>query len=102
MSLDLPEVVGFTFLVAVGVLAIVGTLLHRAGTTSFIKPRLFKTFPEGALLLWGAGMVLINGAQLIPPADHPRIWVLVLDAVAICLFIASSVLWLRKPVSSDT
>ena len=113
MSLDLPNVVvyvldlAYVFGLAVGVLTIVFTLLHRAGITWwFISPHGFRgrPVPVGAYLLWGAGMVLLSGVHLIP-TEHRRIWVLVLDPVAICLFIASGVLWLRKPVipsSSDT
>lgn len=99
MSLLLSDVVVYGFGLAVGVLMIVGTLLHRAGITSFIRPRGFKKrpVPVGAFLLQGAGMVLFSGAQLIP-TDHRRIWNLVVDPVVICIFIAGLVMFMRKPV----
>jgi hypothetical protein len=99
MSPDLPDVVVYPFGMAVGVLMIVGTLLHRAGISSFIRPRGFKKrpVPVGAFLLQGAGMVLFSGVQVIP-TDHQRIWALVLDPVVICIFIAGLVLLMWKPV----
>lgn len=93
--------VAYGFGLAVGALMIVGTLLYRAGITSFTRPRGFKKRPVlmSDFLLQGAGMVLFSGARLIP-TDHRRTCNLAVDPVVICILIAGPVLLMRKPVIS--
>jgi hypothetical protein len=63
--LFLSDVVEYGFGLAVGVLMIVGMLLHRAGITVwFISPRGYRgrPVPVGAYLLWG---LRLTGSQAL-------------------------------------
>jgi hypothetical protein len=91
------------FELAVGVLMIVSTLLHRAGITWWFRPRGFKgrPVPVGAYLLLGAGFVVGAGTHLIP-AGHELAWgvMMLLESLVGCLFLASLVMLAisaRKP-----
>lgn len=95
MSADPTGVVVYVFVLGVGVLMIISTLLHRAGVTWF-SPRKFRQrpVPVGASLLLGAGMVLSGGTHLTP-ADHQPVWglMMMLKSLTVCLFLASLVLF---------
>ena len=87
------------FSLFVGVLLIVGALLHRAGVKSVFIPRGFKRLPVGSTILFGAGLALLSITEMIPRGPSTHALVLCLDAAALSLMGASLVALLReKPV----
>jgi len=95
MSLDPWEKVLYVVLLTEGIVMIVGALLQRAGSTSFLIPRGLKQRPMPFLLL-GAAMALGSITSMIPHRESTRIWVMCLDSVVICLGIASIIGMVRR------
>ena len=102
MSLGLWGWVLYGVLLTEGIVMIVGALLRRAGSTSFLIPRGVKRQPMTFLLLGGC-MALGSVTSMIPHGESTRIWAMSLDLVVICLGIASLAAWIwQKPVIPDS
>ena len=102
--IDLSDAVVYGFVLAVGVLTIVGALLHRHGITWF-NPRTSKQrpLPSGATLLLGVGFVLLSGTHLIP-AYHQPDWavMMMLKSLTLGLFLASLLLFVTSTWKSSS
>jgi hypothetical protein len=95
MSLDPWEKVLYVVLLTEGIVTIIGALLQRAGSTSFLISRGVKQRPMPFLLL-GAAMALGSITMLMPRRPSTHIWLGVLDWVVLCLGIASLVGMVRR------